>query len=169
MTGPRRHATSDRLADLYDQYAGTLFRYAAVILGDGVTAGDAVHQVFLKLARSGTTLEDRSGPGEAYLRRAVRNECYSLLRARRRAVVTVVDSQLLEAVAGAADRTSERLAIEQALRGLPPEQREVVHLKVWEGMTFQEIADLTGESLNTAASRYRYATDKLRAILTEKS
>ena len=44
----------------------------------------------------------------------------------------------------------------------------MVHLKVWEGMTFQEIAGLTGESLNTAASRYRYATDKLRNILGEK-
>jgi RNA polymerase sigma-70 factor (ECF subfamily) len=36
-------------------------------------------------------------------------------------------------------------------------------------MTFQEIADLTGEPLNTAASRYRYAMEKLRAILAEKS
>ena len=44
-----------------------------------------------------------------------------------------------------------------------------MHLKVWEGMTFQEIADVTGEGLNTAASRYRYAMEKLRAILAEKS
>jgi DNA-directed RNA polymerase specialized sigma24 family protein len=36
-------------------------------------------------------------------------------------------------------------------------------------MTFQEIADLTGESINTAASRYRYATEKLRAILGARS
>jgi DNA-directed RNA polymerase specialized sigma24 family protein len=52
-----------------------------------------------------------------------------------------------------------------ALRALPPEQREVIHLKVFEGHTFNEIADLTGESINTAASRYRYAMDKLRAML----
>ena len=45
---------------------------------------------------------------------------------------------------------------------LPAEQREVVHLKVFEGMTFQEIADLCGESINTVASRYRYAIEKLR-------
>jgi RNA polymerase sigma-70 factor, ECF subfamily len=42
-------------------------------------------------------------------------------------------------------------------------------LKVWEGMTFQEIAEFTGESLNTAASRYRYATEKLRNILSAKA
>jgi RNA polymerase sigma-70 factor (ECF subfamily) len=51
------------------------------------------------------------------------------------------------------------------MRSLPPEQREVVHLKVFEGLTFQEIADLAGESINTVASRYRYALEKLRGQL----
>jgi RNA polymerase sigma-70 factor, ECF subfamily len=56
-------------------------------------------------------------------------------------------------------------ALDEALRTLPSEQREVVHLKVFEGMTFQEIANLAGESINTVASRYRYAMDKLRVQL----
>ncbi len=165
MTGPRRDASSDRLADLYDRFAGTLFRHAAMILADRVAAADAVHNVFLKLAKAGS-----GGDVEAlaYLRRAVRNECYSVMRTRRRDIVVAVDAQLLEIVEGEDDQPAERLALEQALQQLPAEQREVVHLKVWEGMTFQEIADLTGESLNTAASRYRYAMEKLRAILTEK-
>jgi RNA polymerase sigma-70 factor (ECF subfamily) len=41
----------------------------------------------------------------------------------------------------------------------------VVHLKLWEGLTFGQIADLLGIPLNTAASRYRYALDKLRERL----
>ena len=44
---------------------------------------------------------------------------------------------------------AEQAALEQALRALPPEQREVVHLHVYEGMTFQEVANATGESINT--------------------
>ena len=56
--------------------------------------------------------------------------------------------------------------IEQAMRALSPEQREVVHLKVFEGWTFQEIADFGGESINTVASRYRYAMDKMRDQLS---
>jgi RNA polymerase sigma-70 factor (ECF subfamily) len=166
MTGPRRDASSDRLADLYDRFAGTLFRHAAMILADRVAAADAVHNVFLKLAKAGS-----GGDVEAvtYLRRAVRNECYSVMRTRRRNIVVAVDAQLLELVKGEDDHPAQRLALEQALQQLPGEQREVVHLKVWEGMTFQEIADVTGESLNTAASRYRYATERLRAILTKKS
>jgi RNA polymerase sigma-70 factor, ECF subfamily len=166
MTGLRRDASSDRLADLYDRFAGTLFRHAAMILADRVAAADAVHNVFLKLAKAGTSGDIES---LAYLRRAVRNECFSVMRTRRRDIVVALDQQLLELAEGADDHPAQRLALEQALQQLPAEQREVVHLKVWEGMTFQEIADLTGEALNTAASRYRYAMEKLRAILTEKS
>jgi RNA polymerase sigma-70 factor, ECF subfamily len=165
MTGPRRDASSDRLADLYDRFAGTLFRHAAMILADRVAAADAVHNVFLKLAKAGLAGDVES---LAYLRRAVRNECYSVMRIRQRDIVVAVDAQLLEIAGGVDDQPAERLDLEQALQQLPAEQREVVHLKVWEGMTFQEIGDVTGEGLNTAASRYRYALEKLRAFLTEK-
>jgi RNA polymerase sigma-70 factor (ECF subfamily) len=71
---------------------------------------------------------------------------------------------LLEHVSGE-ERIEERLALERAIRTLPAEQREVLHLHVFEGMTFQEVADATGDSINTIASRYRYALDRLRGIL----
>jgi RNA polymerase sigma-70 factor (ECF subfamily) len=51
------------------------------------------------------------------------------------------------------------------LRTLPPEQREVLHLKVYEQMTFAQIATALNIPPNTAASRYRYAMDKLRKAL----
>ena len=63
------------------------------------------------------------------------------------------------------DAPEERLAIQAALLALPAEQREVVHLKVFEGLTFQEIAEFTDESIHTIASRYRYALEKMRAVL----
>jgi RNA polymerase sigma-70 factor (ECF subfamily) len=52
-----------------------------------------------------------------------------------------------------------------ALGELPVEQRAVVHLKLWEGLTFEAIAGLLEIPLNTAASRYRYGLDKLRERL----
>ena len=52
-----------------------------------------------------------------------------------------------------------------ALGELPEEQRAVVHLKLWEGLTFEEIAAALDISPNTAASRYRYGIDKLRGRL----
>ena len=52
--------------------------------------------------------------------------------------------------------------LEKALADLPEEQREVVVLRVWGEMTLQAAADVLDVPLNTAASRYRYALDKLR-------
>jgi len=63
------------------------------------------------------------------------------------------------------DEAAFRQEAAQALGELPPEQRAVVHLKLWEGLTFEEIARVLDLSPNTAASRYRYGIDKLRARL----
>ena len=53
----------------------------------------------------------------------------------------------------------------EALGELPADQRAVVHLKLWEGLTFERIAELLDLPLNTAASRYRYGLDKMRSRL----
>jgi RNA polymerase sigma factor (sigma-70 family) len=58
-----------------------------------------------------------------------------------------------------------RDAVMEAIEGLPEDQREVVLLQMIEGHTFQEIAEMTGESINTLISRKRYALDKLRKTL----
>ncbi len=156
----------DALARLFDRHAPGLFRYALIVLADHALAEDAVQQVFTKLVPRGGAIE----APEHYLRRAVRNECYSLLERRRTERARAPgDRALLEPVDPTApcvvDET-DRLALEAALRVLPAEQREVVVLKVYEGWTLHEIAEETGVALNTAASRYRYAIDKLRAALT---
>jgi RNA polymerase sigma-70 factor (ECF subfamily) len=52
--------------------------------------------------------------------------------------------------------------VEKSLEGLPEEQREAVTLHVWGGLTFAQIAEATGASINTIAARYRYA---LKALL----
>jgi RNA polymerase sigma-70 factor (ECF subfamily) len=52
-----------------------------------------------------------------------------------------------------------------ALGELPEEQRVVVHLKLWEGLTFDSIATALDIPPNTAASRYRYGLDKMRERL----
>ncbi len=57
--------------------------------------------------------------------------------------------------------------LEESLKQLPVEQREVLVLKVWGELTFPQIGELMGVSHNTAASRYRYALAALRQRLTE--
>jgi RNA polymerase sigma-70 factor (ECF subfamily) len=149
------------LAELHDQYGPRLYRYALLILADADAAGDAVQEAFCQLAHA---LRRQPDVGTlAYVTTIVRNECYSRLRRRKRSPV-VSEPPLLEPAAPDA-HADEQLVVEQALRALPPEQREVVYLKVYEGLTFQEIGERCGISLNTAASRYRYALDGLRRVL----
>lgn len=147
---PSDHASDDLAGRLYDRFAAELYRYALMILASADDAAEVVQEVFLATLRQKRDI----ACDEAYLRRATRNACFSLLRKRRRDAHRSEDSSLLETIPTAADRPCERLAVEQAIRALPPEQREAVHLKTFCGMTFQEIAAATEESVNTVASRY---------------
>ncbi|MBA3849802.1 MAG: sigma-70 family RNA polymerase sigma factor [Opitutus sp.] len=63
------------------------------------------------------------------------------------------------------DGDERRLEIESALRRLPAEQREVLVLKIWQELTFEQIGETLDISPNTAASRYRYALAALRKEL----
>ena len=64
-----------------------------------------------------------------------------------------------------AEHAELRSAVEAALAQLPEEQREVVVMKVWGGLTFAQIAEALHLSLNTATSRYRYGMQKLETLL----
>ena len=61
-------------------------------------------------------------------------------------------------------RETQRL-LEEAVKEITPIYRDVVVLKMWSGLTFQQISDTLGIPLNTAASRYRYAIEELRENL----
>jgi RNA polymerase sigma-70 factor (ECF subfamily) len=152
-------------ARLYDSFGASLYRYALMILVDREAAEDVIQQVFLAVLGRGTMHVDDV---EHYLRRAVRNACYSTLRRRKVRTGDSMGDALLEPIAAHAAGISEedRLTLATAIRQLPADQREVVHLHVFEGRTFKEVAGVTGDSPNTVASRYRYALEKLQAILT---
>lgn len=151
------------MSEAYRLHAVGLYRHALTIVADHGLAEDAVHGAFLAVLRSARRGADVRGWG-AYLRTAVRHECYQL---RRRQPRMREPEPLLEPVAPDATE-EERLSIEAVLQALPPEQREVVCLKVFEGLTLHEIAERLGAKPNTVASRYRYAMDKLRVALAEK-
>jgi RNA polymerase sigma-70 factor, ECF subfamily len=153
-----------RVAALYDAHVNWMFRHALMILGNHAGAEDAVQQVFTKLMRMGDGVE-RIAAAEPYLRQAVRHECYRSLRKTPRHEPRPSHSDLLEPVDPNVPDDGTRQELESALRHLPAEQREVVHLKVYEGMTFQQVATVLNIPANTAASRYRYAMEKLRSIL----
>jgi RNA polymerase sigma factor (sigma-70 family) len=151
--------STDDVRRLYDQHGPALVLYASLFVADGGAAEDVVHGVFLKLLRGKQIVPDAPA---AYLYRAVRNAALNTRRDRSR------DAPLPDQDIWFTHRERDReaaFALQQALRELPDEQREVVVMRIWGGMTLEEVAEATDAPLNTAASRYRYGLAKLRERL----
>lgn len=163
---------SDELRRWYEQHGAALVAYASSILGDRGRAEDALQQVFFKLLKGKMEL---AVPAKPYLFRAVRNTALSMMR--RSAYQVPLDDELREGGAlehGSKERYRDSWfeaptelsywssKLESAIRELPPEQSEVLVMRIWGEMTFDEIAAVLDISINTVASRYRYALAKLR-------
>jgi RNA polymerase sigma-70 factor (ECF subfamily) len=163
---------TEELAALYDTYGAALYGYLLVLLGSPEEAEDVLQELFARLLSKGRKLA-RLRNAEAYLFRSARNEAFSRLRRRRvrerGQEVLKETARLLDAVAGNEVSPDELERVNSAMQQLPPEQREVIVLKFFHGMTFGEIGKVAGISPNTAASRYRYALDKLKLLLEEEN
>ena len=159
----RRLAAGDTAAygQLYDRYAPAMLRTAAMMLGSVHDAQDAVQEVFLSLTRGRGRLATVRNL-RAYLFTALRHEC-GRQATRRGPTMAHEFPDIVDATRARPDEPDDRLA--RALEALSDEQREVLALKIDAEMTFAELALALGISPNTAASRYRYALEKLRASL----
>jgi len=155
--------TPEWVKSSYEKHGAALAAYACCCGLDFASAEDMVQQVFLKLLRGETAPAEAPLP---YLYRAVRNAALNLRRNRRREVELPREGLWLR---HATAHPAEILSVQQALEELPEEQRETVFLRIWSGLTLQEIADATETPLNTVASRYRYALEKLRQRLAESA
>jgi RNA polymerase sigma-70 factor (ECF subfamily) len=144
---------------LYEAHGPVLLAYACTFVRSVAAAEDVVHQVFARLLGEDLMI---NGPPLPYLCRAVRNAALNDRRSRAREETLGEEVGWLEAPPRMEDSA---LAVEQAMALLPPEQREVVVLHIWGGLTFQEVAEILTISPNTAASRYRYALGRLRETM----
>lgn len=161
-------SNATELARLYDDHAQALFAFLLNLTRDEADTRDIIQELFIKLARNPDLL--RSVREERpFLIRLTHNLAIDLMR--RRGTRTRNQEQLEAELRGVfapsadPDTASFRAELESALAELPDDQRAVVHLKLWEGLTFEAIAEALDIPANTAASRYRYGLDKLRARL----
>lgn len=151
-----------------DRDGPALLLLARQYVPDRADAEDVVQEAFVRFWRA----RGRAADARAYLFACVRRCALEWLRGARRrdrreeAVARPdIADPLFETRLVQEDR---RRQVEAALARLPTEQREVVVLKVWGGLTFPEIAAALDVPANTAASRYRYALDRLRPHLSEE-
>ncbi len=153
---------------VYDEHASALFAFLLDLTRNEADARDLLQEIFLRLAKRPAVLENVR-ESRAFLIRVAHNLAIDQIRCRasrqRNYEALAEQKPLLFAPATDLEEQEFRGALAAALGQLPVEQRVVVHLKLWEEMTFEQIAETLGIPVNTAASRYRYGVDKLRERL----
>lgn len=153
-----------------NQHGAALVLYARQWTSSHADAEEVVQDGILKLWRSGkmdNLPEDLIAP---WMYKTVKRTALDRWRSarRRQQRETLAGETLYEPIVGLngnLEREERRQAIETALNALPPEQREVLVMKIWSELTFKQIGEALGISLNTAASRYRYALAALKRAL----
>jgi len=154
----RRRPKADELQELYRQHGPALLLYATSILERRHAAEDVLQQVFMEMLEQNTIPEEP----RPYLFRAVRNRALNLMRHERQNAPLTEIQPWFETKAG--DPALE-VALRSGLRALGEEQRQAVILHLWGGLSFAEIAAVLEIPANTAASRYRYALQRLRSLM----
>jgi RNA polymerase sigma-70 factor (ECF subfamily) len=151
---------------LYDRFATRMYRVALRLLGRPEDAEDVVQEVFLGVVRSRERLADVSDIA-AYLFVSLHRAAgrYAQRRAKAPKASLTLVSEVESPIAEPAPDRAEYDRLYQAVQSLPSRQREVIAWKIDGELTFAQIAQVMGVSINTAASRYRYALQKLRALL----
>jgi RNA polymerase sigma-70 factor (ECF subfamily) len=156
------------LERLYDDHAQALFAFLLNFTRNEDDTRDVLQEVFTKLARRPELLH-AARDERAFLIRLAHNAAIDFMRRRgtrdRQHEQFAAEPLSPFAPTNDPDEQAYRAQLAGALAELPPDQRAVVHLKLWEGLTFEQIADALGMPPNTAASRYRYGLDKLRVRL----
>jgi RNA polymerase sigma-70 factor (ECF subfamily) len=165
MEDPANH---DSWRQWFHQHGPRLLLCARLWTRSLADAEDVVQEAFVRFWRHQRQL---GGEPQALLITSIRRVAVDLSRRENRR--TAREQQAAE-VSGRTEPFFETpiedrervLLVEAALRSLPPEQREVLVLKIWGELTFEQIAGQLAVPPNTAASRYRYALAALRRDLT---
>ena len=156
------------LERLYDEHAQALFAFLLNFTRDENDTRDLLQEIFTRLAREPGLLRGARDE-RAFLIRLAHNAAIDSMR--RRGTRQKYHDQFAEEGVSifAADENPDvaafRESLSRALTELPDDQRAVVHLKLWENLTFEQIATALDISPNTAASRFRYGIDKMRERL----
>jgi RNA polymerase sigma factor (sigma-70 family) len=158
------------LAELYRRFGRLAYGLAFRILRDDALAQDAVQEAFLGVWRAaGRFASERSKPS-TWLLTLVHRRAVDLVRReeRRRTEPLPADAEQADVGTGnEAELTARRQVIREALRKLPPEQREAIELAYYGGYTQSELAERLGQPLGTIKSRMFTGLARLREVLGE--
>lgn len=161
------------LGELYDTYGRIVFAIIYRMLASPEAAEEVVQDVFHSVWRRAGGYQRDRGAVRTWLLSIARNAAIDWRRTKGKRVEREVDLDAAAALRG--DSSVEETVMQSlraervrdAVRGLPPEQRDVLALAFWGGLTQTEIAERTGTPLGTVKSRVRLGMERLRQRLVE--
>ena len=173
------------ISKAYQKEKGRLLAYIRSRVGTAEDAEDILQDVFYHTLQ-GISVTDQIDNLMGWLYTAARNRVIDWYRKKRPPTVPLEEMETYSLAALIADaglhpekayyRNLIAEALTESVEALPEEQRLVFVLQELEGMTFKEIAEMTGESINTLISRKRYAVlflrkqlQEIKSIMDEKS
>jgi RNA polymerase sigma-70 factor, ECF subfamily len=151
----------EQLRCFYESNRRELYTYSLALTRNREAAEDAIHDAFQRLLRRGSAPADL----RPYVFRCVRNAAIDDLRRERRREDGIFDLPSNTDPVPARQLGAE---LQRVLGQLSEDERETIVLKILDGMTLQEIADLRDASINTVASWYRRGMEKLKVLWMEE-
>ena len=168
------HRNQGALSDLYDRYARILYSVAYKMLGSVEESEEIVLDVFAQVWRIAPTFDRQRGRVDSWLFMLTRSRSLDRLRQKQRQTKVVDAStaaarvQLSPPMVVPEDHLliqERRDQIQAALAQIPPEQRQVIELAYYRGLTQSQIATQMAISVGTVKTRIRLGLSKLRGLL----
>jgi RNA polymerase sigma factor (sigma-70 family) len=166
-------ASSDEqaLAELYDRFGRVAYGLALRVLRDEALAQDAVQEAFLAIWRNADRFLAERAKASTWILTLVHRRAVDLVRRedRRRAepLESATEPAAVETVEDEATLGFQRRVVQEALRRLPPEQREALELGYYGGLTQSELAERLDQPLGTIKSRMFTGLNRLRDLLAQ--
>ena len=171
-------SNSAALEILYDRYASAVMGLTFKMLGDRTLAEEVTQETFWRVWRKAHSFRSRQGKFSSWLFGIARNLSIDAWRRRQVRPQPVATTEENEKTDGTPDPNADvaesawvaikRKQVRAAMNSLPPNQRQVIELAYFWGMTRQEIAEETNVPLGTVHTRARLALQKLRETLQEQ-
>jgi RNA polymerase sigma-70 factor, ECF subfamily len=151
------------MAVLYDRYSKIVYSVALRVLRDTAAAEDVMQEIFMQVWRSPNGFVATKGSLGGWLAVVARNRAIDMLR-RKRPSEEIEDISMASTF-NLAEDSERNLLMERARAAvvlLPPEQRKMLEMAFFDGLTHAEIAEMTGDPLGTVKTRIRSALMTVR-------
>ena len=158
----------NRLAGLYEEYYDKLAHYVYVRIGNKEEAEDIAGEVFLKALKSLKSYKEQGIPMQGWLFRIAHNLTVDYIRKADKRRTVPMDSVILtgeDNPVDAAEKNIEFDRVTEAMKQLTREQREVINLRFFGGLTSKEVGDVLSKSDGAVREMQRAAIEKIRGIM----